>query len=103
MKVRWNTNNNHVDCGIFAMRHMECYMGQPDENWSCDLPIESGEQVVKLRRLRHRYAAKILSHEMNEKSKLNLEQATDFISKYDQEEVRNFVIEAQKNRDERKF
>jgi len=103
MKIRWHTNNNHVDCGIFAMRHMECYMGQPDENWSCDLPNESGEQVVMLRRLRHRYASKILSHEMNRHSKMNLEQATKFFNTYDPLEIRNLVIEAQLNRDQRKF
>lgn len=101
MKVKWHTTNNNIDCGVFAMCHMETYMGQPDENWNCDLPVESNEQSVKLRRLRMRYASKILTHEINSHAERNMKLATDFIKKYDREEIKELVIAAQKGRDDR--
>ncbi|PWA99403.1 Peptidase C48, SUMO/Sentrin/Ubl1 [Artemisia annua] len=30
VKMPWQTKNNYIDCGIFAMRHMETYLGNKD-------------------------------------------------------------------------
>lgn len=31
--MEWQTKFNNVDCGIFAISHMESYMGGGSENW----------------------------------------------------------------------
>nr|GEX19875.1 peptidase C48, SUMO/sentrin/Ubl1 [Tanacetum cinerariifolium] len=31
-KLKWRTSNNHVDCGVFAMIHMENYVGDAAKN-----------------------------------------------------------------------
>ncbi|GKD14690.1 hypothetical protein Tco_1199097 [Tanacetum coccineum] len=36
-KLKWRTTTNHVDCGVFAMIHMECYIGEPDAR--CDVGL----------------------------------------------------------------
>ncbi|GJS01952.1 hypothetical protein Tco_0318460 [Tanacetum coccineum] len=33
--LKWRTTTNHVDCGVFAMIHMECYIGEPAAR--CDM------------------------------------------------------------------
>ena len=41
VEMAWQTNANSVDCGIFVMRHMESFMGQPWNGWRTGLDIES--------------------------------------------------------------
>lgn len=31
--MTWKNRENKVDCGVYAMRHMETYKGNP--NWDC--------------------------------------------------------------------
>nr|GFC06282.1 hypothetical protein [Tanacetum cinerariifolium] len=42
-KLKWQTSNNHVDCGVFAMIHMENYVGDAAKNWEFGLCEESDE------------------------------------------------------------
>nr|GEW07471.1 hypothetical protein [Tanacetum cinerariifolium] len=44
-KLKWQTSNNHVDCGVFAMIHMENYVGDTAKNWEFGLCKESDEQL----------------------------------------------------------
>lgn len=39
--MKWQTEDNYVDCGIFAMRHMETYFGGGTRAWNSKLAIES--------------------------------------------------------------
>ncbi|GJZ06466.1 ulp1 protease family, C-terminal catalytic domain-containing protein [Tanacetum coccineum] len=48
------------DCGIFLMRHMECYKGSDIGKWKCGLDVEGKKQNTQLGRLRNKYAAKLL-------------------------------------------
>ena len=100
-KLSWQTKQNSVDCGVFIMRHMENYMGQDDSSWDCELPKESNEQRVKLRRLRSRYASRIMTHPMNKLATENLQRAYDFVNVYDKEEIKQLVFLGLKNRAER--
>ncbi|GJV02157.1 ulp1 protease family, C-terminal catalytic domain-containing protein [Tanacetum coccineum] len=50
-KLKWRTSNNHVDCGVFAMIHMENYVGDAPKNWEFGLCEESDEQLSMLQRL----------------------------------------------------
>ncbi|CAH1412895.1 unnamed protein product [Lactuca virosa] len=44
VNMNWRTRDNHVECGVFCMRHMETYMGDKTVNWTCGLPKESKQQ-----------------------------------------------------------
>ncbi|MFS7912024.1 hypothetical protein Hanom_Chr02g00124981 [Helianthus anomalus] len=64
----WRTESNVIDCGIFAMRHMETYMGQL-AGWECGLAKENASndlQQKQLNELRIKYIAKTLLHSQNE-------------------------------------
>ncbi|GJQ99524.1 hypothetical protein Tco_0522509 [Tanacetum coccineum] len=54
LKLKWKTNTNFRDYGIFAMLHMESYSGQTASIWDCGLVSESKLQCDMLRRLRSR-------------------------------------------------
>ncbi|MFS7902758.1 hypothetical protein Hanom_Chr01g00015031 [Helianthus anomalus] len=67
-KMDWRTTSNVIDCGIFAMRYMETYMGQI-AGWGCGLTKEDAPndlQQKQLNDLRIEYIAKILLHSQNE-------------------------------------
>uniref|UniRef100_A0A251VEI3 Ulp1 protease family, C-terminal catalytic domain-containing protein n=1 Tax=Helianthus annuus TaxID=4232 RepID=A0A251VEI3_HELAN len=42
MKMSWQTEKNFVDCGVFAMRHMETYTGKhvSKKEWDSGLSKE---------------------------------------------------------------
>ncbi|GKC59839.1 zinc finger, CCHC-type containing protein [Tanacetum coccineum] len=61
----WQTNRRAKDCGIFLMRHMECYMGSDIGKWKCGLDVEGKKQNTQLGRLRNKYAAKLLLSDCN--------------------------------------
>ena len=64
LKMKWRTKSNGIDCGIFAMRHMETYYGK--RPWRCNLQTEGPEQQSRLRRLRLKYLCKILLSDTNQ-------------------------------------
>ncbi|KAL8209567.1 hypothetical protein R6Q57_006299 [Mikania cordata] len=35
LQLKWATRVNIKDCGVFAMRHMECFMGGPESEFDC--------------------------------------------------------------------
>ena len=41
LKMRWQTKENGIDCGVFAMRHMETYFGGGSRNWDAKFAPES--------------------------------------------------------------
>ena len=46
MIMPWQTLGNYKDCGIFLIRHMETYKGEP-KNWITDLKAESVSILYK--------------------------------------------------------
>ncbi|KAL8228788.1 hypothetical protein R6Q57_013688 [Mikania cordata] len=63
LEMPWQTKNNFVDCGIFAMRHMETYKAKEMKEWKEDCGIleeSSGKQHDQLLDLRLKYLSKIL-------------------------------------------
>nr|GEY33842.1 cytochrome P450 [Tanacetum cinerariifolium] len=50
-KLKWRTSNNHVDCGVFAIIHMENYVGDAAKNWEFGLCEKSDEQLSMLQRM----------------------------------------------------
>nr|KAJ0193984.1 hypothetical protein LSAT_V11C800443470 [Lactuca sativa] len=65
LEMSWRTVKNKVDCGVFAMIHMETYMGQPLSKWKPGLHKESAVQQTTLEKLRQRYAHIMLTSEIN--------------------------------------
>ncbi|PWA71205.1 hypothetical protein CTI12_AA282960 [Artemisia annua] len=94
---KWKTNNNHVDCRVFAMIHMESYVGETVKNWDVGLCQESDKHVSLLRRMRFKIATKILLHELN----LHSQKMYDLAFKFQEidEQTRIWIIvNAIKNR-----
>ncbi|GKE64324.1 ulp1 protease family, C-terminal catalytic domain-containing protein [Tanacetum coccineum] len=100
LKLNWKTTTNFRDCGIFTMLHMESYTGQTAKSWDCGLVAESKLQCDMLRRLRFKYAIKILLHEINVHAPKMLELAKEF-DKLDSREKLSIVVGAVKKREER--
>ncbi|PWA90628.1 Peptidase C48, SUMO/Sentrin/Ubl1 [Artemisia annua] len=61
------TKNNDIDCGVFAMRHMETYLFGGEYDDLCGLRREGKDQQHQLDELRKKYAAKILLTDLNKK------------------------------------
>ncbi|KAL8210949.1 hypothetical protein R6Q57_005386 [Mikania cordata] len=66
-KMPWRTSHNHVDCGVFLMRHMETFQGNDKKKYDAGFALEEDKlQKKQLVGLRRKYAAKILLHDVNE-------------------------------------
>ncbi|XP_019178149.1 PREDICTED: uncharacterized protein LOC109173369 [Ipomoea nil] len=62
MQMRWRDARNKVDCGVFAMRHMESFLGESVTAWDCGL--QKGD-TGGLDLLRRSYMRQILTNEIN--------------------------------------
>ncbi|GJU47077.1 hypothetical protein Tco_1204343 [Tanacetum coccineum] len=100
LKLNWKTTTNFRDYGIFTMLHMESYTGQTTKYWDCGLVVESKLQCDMLRRLRFKYATKVLLHEINVHAPKMLELAKEF-DKLDSREKLSIVVGAVMKREER--
>ncbi|GJW98776.1 ulp1 protease family, C-terminal catalytic domain-containing protein [Tanacetum coccineum] len=98
-KLKWKTKENLYDCGIFTMLHMENFNGGPASDFDYGLPVESQLQLDILRRLRFKFAMKILLHEINLQSEKMVEFAKEFDKKGPSEKI-SIIIDAIKNREE---
>ncbi|GJR65431.1 ulp1 protease family, C-terminal catalytic domain-containing protein [Tanacetum coccineum] len=98
-KLKWKTKENFYDCGIFTMLHMENFNGGPASDFDCGLPVESQLQLDILRRLRFKFATKILLHEINLQSEKMVEFAKEFDKKGPSEKI-SIIIDAIKNKEE---
>ncbi|KAJ9540989.1 hypothetical protein OSB04_027495 [Centaurea solstitialis] len=77
-QMNWRTTTNNVDCTIFMMRHMETYMGEKVKKWECGFAQECVTQKTQLDNLRHKYVARILLSDLNEKNELVLKKNEKF-------------------------
>lgn len=41
LTMTWQTIKNGLDCAIFAMRHMETYLGRRERTWDSNFAVES--------------------------------------------------------------
>nr|GEY28254.1 hypothetical protein [Tanacetum cinerariifolium] len=99
-KLKWKTKENFHDYGIFTMLHMETFDSGPTSNLDFGLPVESQLQCDMLRRLRFKFATKILLHEINVHAGKMLELAKEF-DKTDHVEKMAIIVDAFKKREER--
>ncbi|GKA49052.1 hypothetical protein Tco_0742010 [Tanacetum coccineum] len=87
------TTNNSIDCGVFAMRHMETYRGKGDHGDLCCLKKEGPEQLRQINELQYKYATKILLADCN-KAKSKFEQETHAFKTLPVEEKKRLKAEA---------
>nr|GFA57299.1 ulp1 protease family, C-terminal catalytic domain-containing protein [Tanacetum cinerariifolium] len=99
LKLKWKTKENFHDCGIFTMLHMKTFDGGPGSNLDCGLPVESQLQRDMLRRLRFKFATKILFHEINVHAGKMLELAKEFDKTVPVEKM-VIIVDAFKKREE---
>ncbi|KAL4566080.1 hypothetical protein LXL04_030190 [Taraxacum kok-saghyz] len=99
-KMKWQTVYNDIDCGIFAIRHLECYTGGVISKFDCGLVKESEQQSSQLIKLRKKYATKILMSDLNIKMKSFLEDANNFL-KIEESTRKNILYNAYKDRQKR--
>ncbi|KAJ0642715.1 putative Ulp1 protease family catalytic domain, papain-like cysteine peptidase superfamily [Helianthus annuus] len=91
MEMKRRTKDNDSDCGIFCMRHMECYNGEEVEKWDCGFHEEYEEpaiidkgkthvskQKAQLEDLRRKFITKILLHDINERKDFVIEDSKKF-------------------------
>ncbi|MFS7973004.1 putative papain-like cysteine peptidase superfamily [Helianthus anomalus] len=65
LEIEWATKGNSVDCGVFAMRHMETWFGEINLKWDSGFPIEHTPKIAYLTRLRKKYAVKFVCSHAN--------------------------------------
>lgn len=85
LKMTCKTRNNKTDCGVFTMRYMETYQGQPDGVYKTGLPKENGYQDVLLERLRKKYAHRLIMSDINILKDEILEKARQYHKNTDKE------------------
>ncbi|CAH1423565.1 unnamed protein product [Lactuca virosa] len=100
VNMNWRTRDNHVDCGVFCMRHMETYMGDKTVNWTCGLPKESKQQQSVLNELRIKYLTKILLSDTNTYRSKIIAQTAKFAKKTN-EEIKDLLDKGWEKRGER--
>nr|GEZ83000.1 peptidase C48, SUMO/sentrin/Ubl1 [Tanacetum cinerariifolium] len=100
-KLKWRTSNNHVDCGVFAMIHMENYVGDAAKNWEFGLCEESDERLSMLQHMRYKIDTKIMLHQFNVVSKKMFDFAFTFETKYTEQARVSMIVDAIKNRNNR--
>lgn len=61
----WQTVDNAVDCGIFAMRHMETYFGGGSRSWESKIAVQSYTQKKQISRLRLLYTYRMIANDLN--------------------------------------
>ena len=81
-RMKWRTRDNKIDCGLYMMMHMEMYEGEIGFKWKTNILDEKNRRYAEqMKRMRMRYAAKILLHDVNKNSKM----MSDFAIKFDKE------------------
>ena len=92
MKLKWGTKQTVIDCGIFVMMHMEHYGGEALKNWNFEFPKEGKDQELEIIRMRIKYAAKMLTHELNNHREMINEEAFEFAKKHtNKEDLQKFI------------
>nr|GEW02747.1 hypothetical protein [Tanacetum cinerariifolium] len=97
-KLKWKTKENFHDYEIFPMLYMETFDGGPASNLDCGLPVESQLQRDMLRRLRFKFATKILLHEINVHAGKMLELAKDLTKQILLKRWRKSLMHSRKGR-----
>ncbi|KAL8237591.1 hypothetical protein R6Q59_018672 [Mikania micrantha] len=64
LQLEWATINNVTDCGIFAIKHMEMFMGSY-RKFECGFKKVESQHRKQINTLRKKYASRILLSNFN--------------------------------------
>ncbi|KAL2942714.1 Neutral protease NprE [Bienertia sinuspersici] len=45
LKMKWRSNDNYDDCGVYLLKHMETYHGEKDIEWENGLQLNNVDQI----------------------------------------------------------
>ncbi|KVH87935.1 hypothetical protein Ccrd_024718 [Cynara cardunculus var. scolymus] len=79
LRMDWQTQHNFDACGVFAMRHIETYMGDM-RTWKTGLTQEGKTQESQIANLRMKYVAKLLVSNYNKKKEYVIKEVEKFQS-----------------------
>ncbi|GKB01441.1 hypothetical protein Tco_0829485 [Tanacetum coccineum] len=65
MRMKCQSKSKSANWGVYAMRHMETYMGNMKEKCECGLDVDGRKHTSQINKLRVKYAAKILLSSCN--------------------------------------
>lgn len=65
LKLKWQDQENNKDCGVYCMRHMETYHGEPISKWTCGLSPKTSTKTID--ELRVGYLSAILQFTTNKR------------------------------------
>ncbi|GKF34609.1 hypothetical protein Tco_0107809 [Tanacetum coccineum] len=92
LRPKWGTDENNTDCGVFLMMHMENYNGENARNWNLEFPTKEEGNRYDLIKIRMRFAAKMLSHEINIHREEISKQALEFADRNKEKKAREALI-----------
>lgn len=78
MRMIWQVAKPGHDCGIYLMRHMECYKGEGEGKWHTSFLGKQKNDETCLGRLRYRYLSKLLLSDYNIHKDEVLKMAAEF-------------------------
>ncbi|GJR47257.1 peptidase C48, SUMO/sentrin/Ubl1 [Tanacetum coccineum] len=94
LKLKWRTEKNKIDSGLYTMMHMELCQGESTTKWKTDIVEENNrDYLTQMTNMRMRYTTKILMHEMNTKRGLMSEYANKFGEDNKEEEKVKKMVE----------
>ncbi|GJY01865.1 putative reverse transcriptase domain-containing protein, partial [Tanacetum coccineum] len=92
LKPKWGTKENNTYCGVFLMMHMENYNGETARNWNLEFPTEEKGNKYDMIKMRMRFAAKMLTHEINLHRENVSKEALEFADRNKEKEAREALI-----------
>ncbi|KAL8214314.1 hypothetical protein R6Q57_003763 [Mikania cordata] len=63
--LEWATIGNIIDCGVFAMRHMEMFMGSNRKTFDCGFKTSQKQVKTQIQTLSKKYACRVLLSDIN--------------------------------------
>ncbi|GJX90014.1 ulp1 protease family, C-terminal catalytic domain-containing protein [Tanacetum coccineum] len=92
---KWGTKENDIDCGVFLMMHIENYNWETTKNWNLKFLTENEGNTYDVIKMRVRFAAKMLSHEINIHHEKISHEALEFVKCNNNKKMRKeLVLEA---------
>ncbi|GJV92575.1 hypothetical protein Tco_1540388 [Tanacetum coccineum] len=92
LRPKWGTKKNNTDCGVFLMMHMENYNGENAKNWNLEFPTEEKGNRYDIIKMTMRFAAKMLTHDINIHREEMSKQALEFAEYNKKKKVREALI-----------
>ncbi|GJT47936.1 ulp1 protease family, C-terminal catalytic domain-containing protein [Tanacetum coccineum] len=92
LRPKWGTEENNTDCGVFLMMHMENYNEENARNWNMKFLTEEEGNRYDIIKMRIRFAAKMLSHEINIHCEEISKQALEFADRNKEKKAREALF-----------